>query len=405
MEIENKFNRIEKDVWFFPALFVLYAFFSFWLICSLDSTLYIPITSSIKMVVALLTIAMFAFYVILGKISFDNSSMVFCVFPLGYYLLSYFNHYDNNHIISIVGSFILILFLVLDKNTKCNIYFFFRKVIYVMALLGIFCYAAYILHLPLPHIRTEYYGDENWYYIYYYFSVLVDSEGQIRLCGLFNEPGFFGTILGLMLCVDIENSNSKFKENAILYIAGFLSFSLAFFLIVGIGYLLKQIAKPSKWLYVVLIVFLYLYILPYIHTGYDWVDHLIQRTTITETGLSGDNRSTYWLDMMFVQTIFGDNSVWGHGMGYVASFEMNTSSYKTIIVDNGIGGFLFFYVLLLLVAFVKYKNIKDAYPLLIVFFLNVYQRPQIYNIVCFIVLFGGLSVIENKRRISKLYYK
>lgn len=395
----NKYRQIDRrDTRLMSIVVVLYAFFSLWLICSIDSTLYIPTTSVIKKIVAFITLLCTAIYTLSGIVSYDKKLLLFCLFPIGHFLLSYFNHYDDEHLVSIGGVLILIAFLAIDKSSKLQIYLYFRKLLYIMSILGIICYAAYMLGIPLPHSRIEYYGDEKWAYIYYYISVLVDSEGSIRLCGLFNEPGFFGTILGLIYALDIERDNFKIRENIVFIIAGFFTFSLAFIITIAFCFFLKQALKPSRWVIVITLSLAYLFVLPNIRTGDKNTNHLIERLAINEGGLSGDNRSSLTLDMMFAETVNGDNAMWGHGMGYVSSFDMNVSTYKTIIIDSGLGGFILTYVLFMVAVLINYSKIKVAYPFIFVFFLNVYQRPNIYNIVYFIVLFGGLSYLEFKNK-------
>ena len=402
--VRNKYID-RKETRLFAIVLVLYAFFSFWIACSVDSTLYIPAASTIKKVVASLTLVVLAIHIFGGKITFERKYWIFCLFPVAHFLLSYFNHYDDDHFVSAMGVFLLITFILTDSSSKTQIYIYFKKLIYIISILGIICYASYIIGIPLPHTRTVYYGDDSWFYINYYLSVLVEADGSIRLCGLFNEPGYFGTFLGLICVLDLKGDKIDIKNNIVFLIAGLLTFSLAFFLTIVLGYLLKQASKPSRWVIIIVFSLLYLFVLPNIHTGNANVDHVIERLTIGDSGISGDNRSSLTLDMMLVETVAGNNAVWGHGMGYVSSFDMNVSSYKIIIVDSGLGGFVLQYVLFMVAVFVKYRKVKVAYPFIFVFFLNVYQRPNIYNVVYFIVLFGGLSYLEYKNKNVSLLTK
>ena len=65
------------------------------------------------------------------------------------------------------------------------------------------------------------------------------------MCGIFNEPGWLGTTIGLMLCY--EEFEFKKISNWILLIAGLLTYSLAFIIIMIIGFVMRNIDKIKKW--------------------------------------------------------------------------------------------------------------------------------------------------------------
>ena len=96
-----------------------------------------------------------------------------------------------------------------------------------MSILGIIASFSFIFKLGLPYeIVPYYFGDE--YYINYYFAYLYwgGSEGVVfRLCGLFNEPGYFGTVSAILLIN--EKLHLKRISNLLLFIAGFFTFSAA----------------------------------------------------------------------------------------------------------------------------------------------------------------------------------
>lgn len=95
------------------------------------------------------------------------------------------------------------------------------------AFLGIVAYFDFLLGLGLPHSIEEYYIQrDNANYINYTFAYLFVEFDGIRLCGLFNEPGAFGTFLALFLILD--GFNYKHYGNYLLLIAGCLTLSMAF---------------------------------------------------------------------------------------------------------------------------------------------------------------------------------
>ena len=388
----------------FSVLVVVFAFFSLWLICSPDSSLYVPFTSIFKKISAALVLLSFFVSIGMGKMKIDTKSILLCLFPFFYYIFSLFDNYKDSGVISILVIAIIALFILSDKLTKVQVFGLFRAVLSVISILGIICYLAHFLGLSLPHYRADYYDNDRYYYIYYYFSVLVECGDLVRLCGLFNEPGYFGTILALVLCINNDNGNVKVDRYSILFfIAGVLTFSMAFFVTIGIYYLLQKTNKPSSWIIIIFFVAFFLFVLPNIHTGSDNLDMFIQRFSFGEEGFAGDNRSNLSLDLILLDTLLNGHALFGQGMGYTGSLELNVSSYKCVIIDLGLVGFILLYVLFFMTMLIRYRKISNTYPFIIVFFLNVYQRPYIYTIIYFIVLFGGLCAIEQNNKLSKQY--
>lgn len=372
-------------------LISIYTVMSSWLVTSADSTLYMPIIALAKQYIGYFLALYLMLQFASKSIRINKKFLLFCIFPIIYYLFSYFNHYDQDHLVGIVGIFILMLYLLISHPIKINVYIILKNIFVLMSALGILGYVSYIIGIPLPHTQVEYYDGDDWTYINYYFTILFnDGAGWVRLCGLFNEPGLLGTVLGLILVA--EGLNFKKKANIILIVAGVLSFSLAFFLTLAIYFLLKDSNKLSKWPIVVLVVGIYLYVIPNIHTGNLYIDNILSRLAFEDGHMVGDNRS-HGLNYLLATTISSGNAMWGNGMGYVSSFELNTSSFQTIIIDNGIVGFSILYILLMLICLARYRQSRQALLYIIVFFINVYQRPNIYSILYFTLLFGGLEYI------------
>ena len=66
----------------------------------------------------------------------------------------------------------------------------------------------------------------------YPFLVQPAALPFIRFYGPFDEPGVVGTICGLMLC--INRMNFRDYKSIILLVAGLLSLSLYFFIVIGV---------------------------------------------------------------------------------------------------------------------------------------------------------------------------
>lgn len=333
---------------------------------------------------------------ILRKDLFQTIPMIIFV------IISSFHTYDGS--ISFSGflfSLLWIIFALAPDNIKKRTFIYFKNAFIIICIAGIICYLSYDLNLFLPYKVVNYYNNnaivEN--YIDYKFIFLYRASSSIslvRLCGICNEPGYFGTICALILCA--SSLNLKKKSNIIILIAGFLTFSLAFIITLVIYLLLKYLKDVRTIILTVLLTCFYLFLLPNIYTGNPTIDRFIQRMTITDEGLAGDNRTTDELEYVF-NDVVKNKPLFGYGEGYLKTQNLKggVSSYKTYIIQYGFVGCILLWGSLLLAALYKNKNYLSIIYI-IVFFINIYQRPNIMTLQYQILLFGGLAFINAKLR-------
>lgn len=319
-------------------------------------------------------------------------------------IISSFHTYDGS--ISFSGflfSLLWIIFALAPDNIKKRTFIYFKNAFIIICIAGIICYLSYDLNLFLPYKVVNYYNNnaivEN--YIDYKFIFLYRASSSIslvRLCGICNEPGYFGTICALILCA--SSLNLKKKSNIIILIAGFLTFSLAFIITLVIYLLLKYLKDVRTVILTVLLTCFYLFLLPNIYTGNPTVDRLIRRMTITDEGLAGDNRTTDELEYVF-NDVVKNKPLFGYGNNYIKSNNLKGSlSYKTYIIQYGFVGCILLWGSLLLAALYKNKNYLSIIYI-IAFFVNIYQRPNIMTLQYQILLFGGLAFINAKLKVKE----
>ena len=336
---------------------------------------------------------------ILRKDLFQTIPMIIFV------IISSFHTYDGS--ISFSGflfSLLWIIFALAPDNIKKRTFIYFKNAFIIICIASIICYLSYDLNLFLPYKVVNYYNNnaivEN--YIDYKFIFLYRASSSIslvRLCGICNEPGYFGTICALILCA--SSLNLKKKSNIIILIAGFLTFSLAFIITLVIYLLLKYLKDVRTVILTVLLTCFYLFLLPNIYTGNPTIDRFIQRMTITDEGLAGDNRTTDDLEYVF-NDVVKNKPLFGYGEGYLKTQNLKggVSSYKTYIIQYGFVGCILLWGSLLLAALYKNKNYLSIIYI-IAFFVNIYQRPNIMTLQYQILLFGGLAFINAKLRVKE----
>ena len=277
----------------------------------------------------------------------------------------------------------------------------YRIFLVVTSLFGIVAFGAFLTGVIQPLDTVEYYnnsGGQNAMYIVYPLSYLVvgstDGIEAIRLSGLFNEPGYFGTILALALIadgLDIRNIGSW-----IMLITGTFTLSFAFFVLIAMYWGFRAMKNAKTLLKIAALSALCLFlILPLIPEDSS-VGWLVQRFSYDkdENKVAGDDRTTSAFEMYWDQTVANGQIIFGQGGGFFNNKDVGSLSCKKVIVEHG---FVFSFMMwgLLFFACMHFKQRKMAWwILLICFFASVYQRPSIFLYSYMLILFGGMKNIE-----------
>lgn len=309
-------------------------------------------------------------------------------------IIPYFQSYTESELSGFLMILLIIAFMFSMEDCQCSTYVYFRRVWVVLSIIGLICYASYLLSLPLPYRIINYYGREiegvTQNYVTYGFIFLHKQSMMIRLCGICNEPGWWGTISALLLCAD--GLNLKKKENWVILAAGIASASLAFILLMAV-YVLFLVRKHKKVFFVVLVLLLvYFFALPNIDTGNEALNYLISRMAITDGRLAGDNRSTTAVNSVLARTM-QEHPFFGFGSGYAEEYT-GSLSIKIYLINYGIVGTLLMYLPLLVGAIIYSDRVLSCYFFIAVFFLSAYQRPGIFMTTYIVLLFGGIEYIK-----------
>ena len=339
------------------------------------------------------------------KRKITKSILLYITSLLVYYSLLIFHSYNSS--INLSGILILIICLgycLIPDDYQLQSYKLFKKIWTIICLLSIICYLSYSLDLFIPYTTKSYYsllyglGDS---YIDYGLVFLYKSGDYLRLCGICNEAGFFGTLCALILCAD--GINLKKKSNIIILVAGLFTFSFAFFLILFVYLLFKSWKNWKIFILIIITFILVIFVIPNIQTDNNDINYLVARFTITDSGFAGDNRSNKSLDYVYDNALH-EKPIFGYGNGYiheVTSIE-GVSSYKTYIIEFGIVGCILIWGFLLLSSIFKTKNGIDSIGFITAFFISIYQRPNIISLPYMFILFGSLVYIYEKNKKSNV---
>jgi hypothetical protein len=225
-----------------------------------------------------------------------------------------------------------------------------------------------------------------------------------RVCGMYNEPGVVGTFAAFILVITGVKIKTNWKHLIIL-IAGILSFSLAFYVILIVGLGIRTFQKNVfRFLPYTILIFSAYFIFMSINTNNIHITEFQSRITFENGLLFGDNRTDELFELEFDHFMKSDLTIVLFGMGDGASFNNpsmnNSSSYKSTIYDLGIVG-LTLEVLWLVWAFWISRGKSELHKweeiaIFVVFLLSIYQRPNIFDLGYFSILFCGIAYINRQ---------
>jgi hypothetical protein len=296
-------------------------------------------------------------------------------------------------------SLLALFFVTLKPVEQMRVYDLLTSILAVFFAIGIFSYILWLIGLNRP-IGTIFAPNlsKNPYLIY--FGHIEETRLPVyRFCGIFDEAGVVGTTSGLILAATgISKKNIK---SIIILLAGLISFSLAFYVI-----LLIILISSFNIKYIVFTGILGLGVVYF--AGDSFNNFIANRLEIKNGQLQGDNRTDESFDEYF--QIFlaqgGKDLIFGKGPGSfqkIKEDDWSPSSYKTVVINYGIIGIalmISFYILSTLIINNSYKG----WLLTLIFILSAYQRPDLTSYSIIVLYLGGLNYLKISSIIKRKGY-
>lgn len=264
---------------------------------------------------------------------------------------------------------------ILKQEVVFEAYNAFRKIFIVMLVLSIANYILVLIGFDSLGIVIEPLNKlKDYKYLMHLFLVEPIGIGSNRFLAVYDEPGYIGTIVGLMLIA--ERMNIQRKGNIVLLIGGLLSMSLYFYVSMIFGFILFSSKLKQKWIYLGL---LFVFVIATYKNEYMYNTIWSRLEYDVDAGkFSGDNRNTKVVDNVFESMLGTPLFFTGLGAAAVKDF-MGSASIKLIILKHG-----FIFVLLNLIGYLllSFRQIavrKDLLFFFLFFILTLYQRPGFYN--------------------------
>lgn len=340
---------------------------------------------------------MFIFAIYKNIVVLSKNNILGCCVVIVFWILYYFDSYVvvNPDILNIL---FLNFFLLLKNEVKAIIYCYFKNVLLVSSFMGIIFYIVTVWGMDIGQTVAPYYSVHSegkaFYIVWGPLNIFLEGF-YLRLCGFFNEPGFLGTVLAIVLTIEKYNLN---KKNMVFMLAGVLSWSLAFFAISLINILYRQYNNIKNLILVAIVVS---FIGGVVFVNNPNIEHIWYRLSIDSNwNFVGDNRSNKDIDEGFADTLTSEYILLGHGTGYSRTISSESfASYKTLFIEHGILGTIVTYGGILALVVKISKRQKNCIWLIFIYFVSLYQRPVLFLSVYFILLFGGIQYILKQQKI------
>lgn len=236
---------------------------------------------------------------------------------------------------------------------------------------------------PYNQLRTS----EYFRYPFLVSENIYDNMLLPRFYGYYDEPGVVGTVSGVILLC--QGYNLKKWINIPVFIAGLLSFSLAFIIISLVyGFIFLQ----TKYKILIAAVIIGIVIL---FTGNEVLDgYIFSRFEFENGKFVGDNRIGDDYANFYNQFSNSKDYYFGLGQNAAADSNFGGATYKDLIVSYGIIAFVFFITLFMLMAYTRFQFRKEFFLYLFILFSVLYQRPFIGSFLYMFLLFAPLSFLN-----------
>lgn len=297
--------------------------------------------------------------------------------------LLYFDSIDGYSATAILSTLVLILSVMIlpmvGRENLETIYSYFNKIIAIILIPGILFHVLVMFEISTVYeaFRIQQYDTGFRVFNVYLFSSYQEGMNT-RFASIFDEPGYLGTLCALILAKNGFNLRNKY--NIVVLVAGFLSFSLAFYFLSAAYFALSLMSFDKESIGKVVVVALIFIVVIFIFR--EFVEGLIiERVVSPEEMLYGSHRGFYTtrmgLDYIFSQDTY--SILIGKGRQVLRAVEHGIGvSWTHLLYQVGLIYFLLFFVGILFFSLNMSKQDKIA---LIIYAISIYQRPQIFTLV------------------------
>lgn len=314
--------------------------------------------------------------------------------------------YQQN-LTSIIFDIGLITVFIAKKGFLFSVYHKFWTIYVVTLSLSLLCVLLLAIDVSLPSQIIQPLNElKRFSYIAYPFLVIPFGEDSRRFCSVFDEPGVVGTFSFLFLL--IEQVNLKRIGNIIILIAGILSFSLFFYLGLGLYMFFRMVTIKGQIKQKVVIIVLSLLAFGVVLTNETTQEMIVSRVEWDEESgsISGDDRAHGDLKEYVAGMRWTDAYLWGVQNKNIIDSYGSSASIQNAILKYGfvvVALFFIFYALYSL----KYLKLRLHWFFFMgVLFILIYNRPTmfdisrlfLYSMTLFSLFYEGIPVVNKRNK-------
>ena len=330
------------------------------------------------------------------KIQIDNLKFVIFLSIIFFYIALK----DDSSIFGLINKTLLPYILVVNSAFSVAVINKFIKIYSIFLIPSIVVYfLVVLLGIPLPYdVLDAVNTTKDYSYIQYPFLVTIDDPlniGYYRFMSWFDEPGVVGSVSGILLMVKGLEFNKW--ETYVLLFSGFLSLSMAFFVILSVYIFLFQNSKVKL---VAAVILCTLIIICYSNDIISYL--LLDRFNFENGTFAGMNRTSDKMDLFMKDFLRSDRIWFGYGHNYSQTVvNAGGASFKDLIVNYGLIPFIGLLLSTILYAVSKLKLSKELIVYIFMWFAIIYQRPFITLLFYFFLLYFPLYILEGKKNSSE----
>lgn len=272
-------------------------------------------------------------------------------------------------------------------NIRKKIFKILYNILLIISILSILEFIYYQLNggikFTIVNTYKKYFG--VYYYLGYFNSYLVEIDSNKflkRLLSIYDEPGYFGTLLGIFILFLKEKSKVKV---GIFCIAGILTLSTAFFYFLFIKIIIENL--NLKKIYKIFIIFLLIFICVNI---LERKSEFFYRNVSLKIEKLLKNKSLNRvrekdIDILYEfkekgNLIFGERKIFPNNGGL---------SIWMKIYEKGLFGLLVEILIFFNISnYIKLKN-KKVRLMIIIALTSVFQRPDILDVSTLVCIYSG----------------
>jgi len=412
-QITNK-NSILTLLFAVDAIFTIDPYFT-WSTYT-NAAFFIYIKEFIEMVIVILVLMN-----IIVRCHIKKKNLYASLWFAGIFIYRIINNYyglSGIYISVILEGLAAIFFIIIDDNYKSEV---LRKFIYIFTITlipGIIVTILHFIGVNLPHTFIQ--SNETikvlhgiGYYVYP--GAVMQSQGYtMKLCGIYDEPGRVGTIIGLLLPLIMTKTwaqTNKWRKitTTILLLSGFLSLSVVFYLLFAI-YMAFFLLKKGEKLSNKKIMHIGIGIMGFAIVGFVFANNetfqrlVLSRMTIER--LINNNRISQTFMTLYTNFLHSSYLWIGYGASNPIGSLVDAAGYQIIVFYFGLIGFGLLVGFIAYICFPNIKKSKDIFVLVLFFILSFYQRGWIFPLYHWVILLGGIAFLQQipKQKMEEIQY-